>query len=263
MKKRRYIARSRKGVYVLPNLFTSMNLFCGFYSIVSSINGKMEHAAVAIFVAILFDIMDGKVARLTHTTSRFGIEYDSLADLVSFGLAPSLMIYLWALVPMGRLGWLAAFLFTVCGALRLARFNSMVDEGATDFTGLPIPGAAAMTATTLLLCTRTSVSFENYPLIPMIMLYALSFLMVSNIRYYSFKKYSVFKKFSFNVLVACILVLIFIASEPPIALFIIAFLYTLSGPLGVLWRIRKRTSAEETSSEAETPEEENTPKPLE
>lgn len=240
MKKRRYIVRSRKGVYVLPNLFTSMNLFCGFYSIVSSINGNMKHAAIAIFVAILFDIMDGKVARLTHTTSRFGIEYDSLADLVSFGLAPSLMIYLWALGSMGRLGWLAAFLFTVCGALRLARFNSMVDEGPGDFVGLPIPGAAAMMATTLLFCTQTEVSFEQYPLIPMLMLYVLSFLMVSNIRYYSFKKHGVFKKFSFHVLVGCILILIFIASEPPIALFLIAFLYTLSGPFGALWRFFRR-----------------------
>lgn len=241
MKKRLYLSKGRKGVYVLPNLFTSMNLFCGFYSIVSSIKGRWEHAAVAVFVAILFDIMDGKVARLTHTTSRFGIEYDSLADLVSFGLAPSLMIYLWSLQSMGRPGWLAAFLFTVCGALRLARFNAMVDEGSTDFTGLPIPGAAAMAATTLLLCTRTKVSFDAYPFIPMVMLYLLSFLMVSNIRYYSFKKYSVFKKFSFNILVACILLLVFIAWEPPIALFILALLYTLSGPLALCWRIRKRT----------------------
>ncbi|MCW7753051.1 CDP-diacylglycerol--serine O-phosphatidyltransferase [Desulfobotulus sp. H1] len=235
MKKTNGMSRARKGVYVLPNMLTSMNLFCGFYAIISAINGQYETAAISIFVAIVFDILDGKVARATNTTSRFGIEYDSLADLISFGLAPGLLIYLWALQPMGRLGWLAAFLFMICGALRLARFNSMVDATpGSDFSGLPIPGAAAMAATTLLLCERTLVSFVEWPFIPMIMLYALSFLMVSNVRYSSFKKHSLFKRFNFHVLVACILIFVFIAAEPPVALFLISLIYVLSGPLGML-----------------------------
>lgn len=239
MIKGKKMSRARKGVYVLPNLFTSMNLFCGFYSVIAAINQNFENAAISIFVAIVFDILDGKVARATNTTSRFGVEYDSLADLISFGLAPGLLIYLWALQPMGRLGWLAAFLFTVCGALRLARFNSMTDSApGSDFTGLPIPGAAAMAATTLLLCERTLVNFVDWPVVPMIMLYFLSFLMVSNIRYSSFKKHSLFKRFNFNVLVACILIFVFIAAEPPVALFLISLAYVLSGPLGLLNRGR-------------------------
>jgi CDP-diacylglycerol--serine O-phosphatidyltransferase len=238
------MSRTRKGVYVLPNLFTSMNLFCGFYSVIAAINGQFENAAISIFVAIVFDILDGKMARATNTTSRFGVEYDSLADLISFGLAPGLLIYLWALQPMGRLGWLAAFLFTVCGALRLARFNAMADTApGSDFTGLPIPGAAAMAATTLLLCERTLVNFVEWPVVPMVMLYVLSFLMVSNVRYSSFKKHSLFKRFNFHVLVACILVFVFIAAEPPVALFLISLSYVLSGPLGLLRRSKTEEGA--------------------
>ena len=233
-------AKPHKGIYVLPNLFTSMNIFCGFYAIVASVNGQFGRAATALLVAQIFDIMDGKVARATNTTSKFGVEYDSLADLLSFGLAPGLMIYLWALQPMGRLGWLAAFLYTICGALRLARFNSMVETGPSNhFVGLPIPGGAAMAATTLLLCERTGLDLTQWPVIPMVMLYALGFLMVSNIKYQSFKKQAFFKKFSFNVLVACILVFVFIAAEPPVALFSIVFLYILSGPIFTLWELRK------------------------
>ena len=113
--------RSRRGIYILPNIFTTLNLFCGFYAIIAAIDGKFVAAAVAIIIGVMFDILDGKIARATNTTSKFGIEYDSLADLISFGLAPGLMIYLWALKPLGRIGWLAAFLFMACGALRLAR----------------------------------------------------------------------------------------------------------------------------------------------
>ncbi|TWI77239.1 CDP-diacylglycerol--serine O-phosphatidyltransferase [Desulfobotulus alkaliphilus] len=234
MKKAKGMSRPRRGVYVLPNLLTSMNLFCGFYAIISAINAQFETAAISIFVAIVFDVLDGKVARATNTTSRFGVEYDSLADLISFGLAPGLLIYMWALQPMGRLGWLAAFLFTVCGALRLARFNAAADSApGSDFTGLPIPGAAAMAATTLLLCERTMVSLEQWPVIPMVMLYALSFLMVSNVRYSSFKKHSLFRRFNFHMLVACILIFVFIAAEPPAALFLISLVYVVSGPLGM------------------------------
>lgn len=245
MKKVRSSGKFHKGIYVLPNLFTSMNIFCGFYGIVSAIHGQYEKAAISILVAMIFDIMDGKVARATNTTSQFGIEYDSLADLISFGLAPGLVIYLWALEPMGRLGWLAAFLYMICGALRLARFNAMADENPSPhFSGLPIPAGAAVAATTLLLCERTHVSLVEWPVVPMIMLYVLSFLMVSTVKYNSFKKQALFRKFSFNVLVACILVFIFIAAEPPVALFLIAFTYALSGPVMTISGLRKKNTEE-------------------
>jgi len=141
----------RKGIYILPNLFTLMNLFFGFYSVVCAINSQFKTAAVAIMIAAVFDALDGKIARATHTLSRFGAEFDSLADLVSFGMAPAFLMYLWILKPMGRLGWLAAFLFVACGALRLARFNTNLDQSSDGyFVGLPIPAAAGMNAVIVL-----------------------------------------------------------------------------------------------------------------
>jgi len=220
---------SRLGIYILPNIFTSLNLFCGFYAVIASINGKFVAAAIAILIGVMFDILDGKIARATNTTSQFGLEYDSLADLMSFGLAPGVMTYLWALKPMGRIGWLAAFLFMACGALRLARFNSQVSTTSSDyFMGLPIPAGAGMVATTVLFCHRFN--FAGNPIVILIMLYALSFLMVSTIKYHSFKKPELFRKMNFNVLVAVILILIFIASQPPIAFFLLGLTYVISGP---------------------------------
>ena len=142
----------RKSIFILPNLLTTCSLFAGFYAIISSVQGKFLYAAIAILVSAFFDFLDWEVARLTHSTSQFGLEYDSLSDLVAFGVAPGLLVYLWALQPFGRLGWVAAFLFVACGALRLARFNVNVsgkDEGY--FQGLPIPAAACMIAATVFL----------------------------------------------------------------------------------------------------------------
>jgi len=231
MKRRKKLkkARSHRGIYILPNIFTSLNLFCGFYAVVAAIDGKFAAAAIAIIIGVMFDILDGKIARATNTTSQFGLEYDSLADLISFGLAPGIMVYLWALKPLGRIGWLAAFLFMACGALRLARFNSQVGTVGSDyFVGLPIPAGASMAATTVLFCHRFNIA--GNPIIILILLYILSFLMVSTIKYNSFKKPELFRKMNFNVLVAVILILIFIASQPPIALFILGLAYVISGP---------------------------------
>ena len=151
-RKRRPRPQFSKSIYILPNLFTTASLFCGFYSIISSINGDFLAAAVAIVIAGVFDGLDGAVARATHTTSKFGVEYDSLADLVSFGVAPGVLAYLWALNPFGRLGWVAGFLYVACGALRLARFNVYVPvKDQSYFQGLPIPAAASMIATTVFL----------------------------------------------------------------------------------------------------------------
>lgn len=244
--KRIYRTKRRRGIYILPNIFTSLNIFFGFYALISAIDGKFAHAAGAIIIAGIFDQLDGKIARATNTTSAFGVEYDSLADLISFGVAPSLMVYLWALKPLGRIGWLAAFLFTICGALRLARFNTHTGTSNRDyFTGLPIPAAAAMIAATILFFRRMELPGAPNPLIMMAFLYLLSFLMVSTVKYYSFKNLELFRRMNFNVLVAMILVLIFVAAQPSIALFTTGLVYLVSGPVITLRHyiaVRKKTT---------------------
>jgi CDP-diacylglycerol--serine O-phosphatidyltransferase len=241
----------KRGIYLLPNIFTSLNLFCGFFAIVAAVDGKFVAAAFAIVIAGLFDNLDGKIARATNTTSQFGVEYDSLADLISFGLAPGMMVYLWALRPMGRMGWLAGFLFMACGALRLARFNTQVGTVSSDkFIGLPIPAAAGMSATTVLFCYKVGWGQTVNPFVILVLLYCLSFLMVSTIRYNSFKRPELFKTMGFNSLVVALLVLIFIAAQPQIALFSFGLLYVLSGPVSSLRRmLRLKNAAEETSEE--------------
>ena len=236
-----------RGIYILPNLFTTMNIFCGFYAVIAAVNGATNAAAIAILVAAIFDALDGKIARVTHSTSRFGVEYDSLADLISFGLAPGLMIYLWALKPLGRLGWLAAFLFMVCGALRLARFNTQVDSVKSDyFVGLPIPAAACMLATTVMLHHRLGIGTSANKILILMLIYILSFLMVSSFKFYSFKKPELSKKMNFNVLVGAVLIMIFIAAQPAIALFSIGLAYIMSGPFGFLrkYKALKKKKAE-------------------
>ena len=257
-KKRFKKEKSRRGIYILPNIFTSLNIFCGFYAIIASIDGKFIAAAVAIIIGVMFDIMDGKIARATNTSSKFGIEYDSLADLISFGLAPGLMLYLWALKPLGRIGWLAAFLFMVCGALRLARFNSQVGTISSDyFVGLPIPAGAGMSATTVLFCHKFGIAGKINPIFILILLYILSFLMVSTIKYNSFKKPELFRKMNFNVLVAIILILIFIAAQPSIALFLLGLVYVISGPFTTMRHYkeikRKKTETPEIDEHKSSP----------
>ena len=227
--------RLRRGIYVLPNLLTTMNIFCGYYAVVSAIEGKFVTSAVAIIVAAVFDMLDGKIARVTRTTSRFGIEFDSLADVISFGLAPGILMYLWALQPLGRMGWLAAFLFTACGALRLARFNTQSGTISSEyFNGLPIPAAAGMTAVTGLLHDQVGFLASPNATVILIMLYVLSFLMVSTVKYYSFKSLGLFRRMNFNFLVATVLVVMFIASQPSIALFSLGLAYVASGPFTTL-----------------------------
>ena len=189
MKKKKPQIKMKKGIYILPNLFTTGNLFCGFWSIISVFQEKYFYAAVAILLAAVFDALDGKVAKLSGATSKFGVQYDSLADLVSFGVAPALMAFSWALRPYGKFGWLAAFLFVVCGALRLARFNVMSASGDTKyFKGLPIPAAAAMIALTILLYFELIETGGIKDILILVMIYVLAFLMVSNVRYFSFKE---------------------------------------------------------------------------
>ena len=248
-KKRSDRRKLKRGIYVLPNLLTSANLFCGFFAIVAATQGHFFKAAIAIMIAALFDGLDGKIARVTRTVSRFGLEYDSLSDAVSFGVAPGLLVYLWALEPFGRLGWLAALLFVACGTLRLARFNTQVHAVRSDyFNGLPIPAAAFMIATTVLLLYRFGGTGTTQHVTILIMIYALSFLMVSTIKYYSFKQVGLFKKMKFNMLVVVVLLFIVIAAEPSIACFIIMLCYVLSGPFTTLW-LRKRSQSEGATGE--------------
>lgn len=234
----------RKGIYILPNLFTTGSLFAGFYGMVASMNGDFRTAAIWILVSSIFDGLDGKVARLTGTSSKFGVEYDSLADLVAFGVAPGLLMYAWALKPFGRPGWLAAFLFVVCGALRLARFNVQVNTVESKrFVGLPIPAAASMVSATVLLFYHLSLTSYKRPAI-LVLIYILAFLMVSNFRFYSFKDPELIKRQPFWFLVVAVLLLTIIAAEPVLMLFIIFICYTFSGPLGFLLTYPRRRRLE-------------------
>jgi CDP-diacylglycerol--serine O-phosphatidyltransferase len=232
------IHSSRGSVALLPNLLTTLSLFSGFYSIVSSINGHFLHAAVAIIVAGVFDGLDGRVARMTGTTSKFGEQYDSLCDLVSFGVAPALMAYLWVLQPYGRYGWLAAFLYVATTALRLARFNSMIEETPKNvFVGLPCPAAAGMVATAVLFCRFVGTTGTYRDIVMLFMVYGLSYLMVSTHHYSSFKQIS---KTKFQFLVGMVLLLMVIATEPQVTLFLLGVVYVLSGPLAGGYRILAR-----------------------
>lgn len=234
--------KPKKGVYLLPNLLTSASLFGGFYAIVASLDGQFEKAAIAILISGVLDGLDGRVARLTGTSSKFGVEYDSLSDLVAFGLAPGILIFTWALRPFGRYGWLAAFLFVVCGALRLARFNVQVTTVESKrFNGLPIPIAAALVATTVLIFFNFGKGQEMAKHITiLILVYALAFLMISNVKYYSFKEFNLSQRMPFRFLVGLIFLLIVIAAEPTMMLFLLSLGYVLSGPVTTLLDKRKK-----------------------
>jgi CDP-diacylglycerol--serine O-phosphatidyltransferase len=237
----------RRGIYILPNLFTTGNLFCGFWAIISVFQEKFFYAAVAILLACVFDILDGKVARLSGATSKFGVQYDSLADLVSFGIAPALLAFSWALRPYGKFGWLAAFLFVVCGALRLARFNVQSSSGEVKyFKGLPIPAAASMIALTILLYLRLIETDWVKDIVILVMIYVLAFLMVSNIRYFSFKELNLAKRKPFSIFIFIILSMIVIIMEPTIVLFVSVIFYVFSGPVNMLMAWHKKRTLRKT-----------------
>jgi CDP-diacylglycerol--serine O-phosphatidyltransferase len=250
-------AKSR--FFLLPSLITTFSLFSGFYAIVSAINGLYFNSAVAIIIAAIFDGLDGRVARLTGTTSRFGMEYDSLSDLVAFGVAPGLLAYQWALHPYGRYGWLAAFLYVATTALRLARFNSMdANKASKNFTGLPCPAAAGMVATSVLfyhfvmeggLGDSAIQWIASKDIVLLLLVYTLSYLMVSSHEYLSFKHLETDKVKTFQVLVTMVLIVMLVATEPQVTLFLVALIYVLSGPVGggysLLTRQKKGVSEQE------------------
>ncbi len=219
-------------------MFTTINLAAGFYSILLAFSSKFLAAAWVILLAVVFDNLDGKVARLTHTESEFGVEYDSLSDLVSFGVAPAFLMYSFVLKDFGRLGIIAAFLFLICGALRLARFNVQTTH-RDNFVGLPIPGAAAVVASFILVFFKFDIDSHKYNLIFLVSMYLLAFLMISSIKYRSFKKASTSKKISIRVFAFIVLVLSLIVFKPYIFVPLLAFIYVLSGPSEYIYRVFK------------------------
>ncbi|MBH9577825.1 CDP-diacylglycerol--serine O-phosphatidyltransferase [Inhella proteolytica] len=227
------VRKPRKGLYVLPNLFTLAALFGGFYAIVMAMNGRYENAAIGIFCAMVLDSLDGRVARMTGTQSAFGEQMDSLSDMVSFGAAPALVAYEWALKDLGKLGWIAAFVYCACAALRLARFNTNI--GVIDkrfFQGLPSPAAAALVAGSLWLAVDAGWTVESHPWLSFAMvgitLYA-GLTMVTNAPFYSFKDFSLKRSVPFALLVALVLLIALVSSHPPIALFALFCCYSVSG----------------------------------
>lgn len=226
-------------VYILPNLMTTGNLFCGFFAVIQSIRGNFLYAAYAIVVAAIFDQLDGRLARLTRSTSKFGAEYDSLCDLVSFGMAPAVILYLWALEPFGRLGWVGCFLFVACGALRLARFNVQANVVEKNyFQGLPIPMAAGIVASSVLAFTNLEWDPSgNYGLLLMAIL--LAFVMVSNFRFRSFKDLDLKERLPFRYLILGVGVLVVVALHPEIMLFVLFLGYAVLGAVFGIFRLGK------------------------
>lgn len=220
----------RRGIYLLPNLFTTAALFAGFFAIVQAMQGDFERAAMAIFIAMVLDGLDGRVARLTHTQSAFGAEYDSLSDMVSFGAAPALVVYEWALRDLGRLGWIAAFIYCAGAALRLARFNTTLEVmDKRYFQGLPSPAAAALVAGLVWVMIETGVSGSNVRWLACGLTIFAGVTMISNVRYHSFKDINLRKSVPFFVVAAIALGFALVAYSPEIALFGFFVLYGLSG----------------------------------
>lgn len=232
---RRLRMRPGMHIYVLPNLITTMNLFMGYLALVQSIKGQYLFASYAIVAAAVFDQLDGRVARLTHSMSKFGAEYDSLCDLVSFGVAPGLLLYLWALQPFGRLGWLVSFLFAACGALRLARFNvqaNIIEK--SYFQGLPIPMAAGIVASSVLAFTELNLDPQG-SIGLLLMTVLLSIVMVSNFRYRSFKDIDLKQRLPFKYLVIGVGLVAIVAIHPEVMLFVVFMTYAVLGAVfGVL-----------------------------
>lgn len=241
-----------RGIYLLPNLFTTANLFAGFFSIISAVNGKFEIAAITIFVAMVLDSLDGRVARLTNTQSAFGAEYDSLSDMVAFGLAPALLAYEWALSGLGNVGLAVSFIYVACAALRLARFNTQIGKvDSRYFIGLASPAAAGVVAGTVwavwLLGEKSGVVGQDMPL-PVVMLFALlvaaaGLLMVSNFKYSSFKDLDLKGRVPFVVILAVVLGIAVLATDPARVLLFVFLAYAASGPVQYLLRLRRTRSA--------------------
>ena len=225
----------RRGIYLLPNLFTTAALFCGFYAVVSGMHGKFENAAIAIFVAMIFDSLDGRVARLTNTQSKFGAEFDSLADMVSFGVAPALVMFSWALSGLGKFGWACAFVYVACAALRLARFNTQIDTADKNFfSGLASPAAAAVVAGIIWVCHDEGLIGRQVPtelaVLAGLLTAIVGFLMILNVPYHSFKALDLRGRVPFVVMILIVVLFGVVMMDPARVLLVAFMLYALSGP---------------------------------
>lgn len=237
-----------RGVYLLPSLFTTAGLFAGFYSLIAAIQGRFELAAWVLLVAWFFDLLDGRVARLLHAETAFGAEYDSLCDMLSFGIAPAVLLYLWALTPLQKPGWLAAFLIAACAALRLARFNVQhTDKGARYFKGMPTPATAMLVATAVLF--HEDNNMQPVPWLWFFIAVSIAYLMVSNVRFLAGKDVDLKRRHPFAVLIAIVVLLVLIMANPPGVLFTISMAYCLHGPMLFLWtkqqQIRRKRQRKE------------------
>jgi len=233
-----------KGIYLLPNLMTTTALFAGFYAVIAGINGQYELGAIAIFIAMFFDGLDGRIARMTNSCSAFGAEYDSLADMISFGLAPALLMYQWALHDFDKLGWVVAFIYTVAAALRLARFNTQV--GTADkryFQGLPSPVAAALLASFIWMIETNNIDTGLEGYLALFFTLMTGLMMVSNIRFESFKEFSLKNKIPFVTLLIIVLTISIIALKPALILFVALLAYTFSGLIMTLVLLQKKRSS--------------------
>jgi CDP-diacylglycerol--serine O-phosphatidyltransferase len=247
--------RFRRGVYLLPSMFTMGNMFCGYACVVYSMRGEFALAAPLIGIAIVLDMLDGRVARMTGATSDFGLEFDSLADVISFGIAPAVLAFAWGLQPLGRIGWAASFLFVAAAAVRLARFN--IQTGTVDkrfFVGLPSPAAAAVPAATVFAYPYGFKSpVHSVAVLAMVIVPAL--LMVSTIRFRSFKTFDLAVRRSYAALILVAFALVLVAAQPDILLVVLAYTYLVSGLIAWAWsRIRRRPATAEQSEAVSTPE---------
>ncbi|WP_257297177.1 CDP-diacylglycerol--serine O-phosphatidyltransferase [Endozoicomonas sp. YOMI1] len=238
----------RKGIYLLPNLFTTGNLFCGFYAIIAAQAGHFSLACIAVFVAMILDGLDGRVARMTNTMSKFGEQYDSLADMVTFGVAPAMVVFSWALQDLGKFGWMIAFVYAACAALRLARFNAQIE--VTDsryFTGLASPAAAAVVIGMVWALSDFGFNGEStiVALLGSLITGGAGVLMVSNIRYYSFKKIDLKGRVHFVFLLVMVLAFAVVFMDPPRTLLMIFLAYACSGPITAIWRLGEDKSDHE------------------
>lgn len=235
--------RQSRGIYLLPNLFTTAGLFAGFYAIVAAMRGEFTTAAVAIFIAMIMDGLDGRIARMTNTQSDFGAEYDSLSDMVAFCLAPALVMFEWVLVDLGKVGWMIAFVYAACGALRLARFNTQV--GVADkryFQGLPSPAAAAAIAGWVWAGSQNHLDEVVIASVAVPLTFLTAILMVSTVRYHSFKELDLRGQVPFVVMLVLVMAFALVAIDPPLILFSLFLLYAISGPVWTLLKLRQRRS---------------------
>jgi CDP-diacylglycerol--serine O-phosphatidyltransferase len=249
------VPKPPRGIYFFPNLLTILSLFASFYAIVMSMNLRYTSASIAIFIAMLMDALDGRLARLTNTTTEFGAQLDSLCDMVSFGLTPALVLYTWSLHILGKAGWLVAFLYAVCTALRLARFNTQLGiANKRYFQGLATPAAAALVASMVWLCDKYNIAGIDIAFPVLVIALILALLKVSKIRYRSFKDLDLRGRVSFLYIIGMALLIVLISYNAPLMLFLIFVAYVISGPFMTVFGIHKRRKDKRRKHIKSTPE---------